>query len=194
MSIGDNIKKVRKKRKVTQEQLAEDIGLSRSYIGDLENNRYNPSTKTLDMLAQRLDVSALYLSTGNDSFIDLSYGDSIGEFIVKTERKQKTYKENAKHADDFDFKEIDEVVERLANAVYYQKNIIRNDEKMSFHDAAFLKDLYLYISESNPANFNLDDQKKIREIILLLLSDARDIDINEIHKMVEDNKAKRRNG
>lgn len=193
MSIGDNIKKVRKKRNVTQEKLATDIGLSRSYIGDLENNRYNPSTKTLEMLAQKLNVSTLYLSTGDDNYIDLSYDEGIADYFDEMVKKQaKSYKENRKHADDFNVKEIDEVVERFREAVYYQKDVIRNDEKMNFHNAAYLKDLYLSLGETDPADFSEDELNKLREIIVLLLSNARDINIDEIHEKVTKSEPKKK--
>lgn len=72
MDIGKNIKTIRKEKKITQQELAEEIGISRSYLGDLENNRYNPSTKTLELLAQKLNVTMLYLTTGKKSLEDLN--------------------------------------------------------------------------------------------------------------------------
>ena len=47
MSLGENIKLYRKKQKLTQVQLADKANISRSYLADVENNRYNPSVDTL---------------------------------------------------------------------------------------------------------------------------------------------------
>jgi len=56
IDIGNNIKNIRKSKKMTQTDFAELMGLSRSYIGDLENNRSNPSIKTLEAIARALNV------------------------------------------------------------------------------------------------------------------------------------------
>lgn len=50
-SIGNNIKKARKLSGLTQIELAKLTNLSRSYIGDIENDRYNPSLTTLKSIA-----------------------------------------------------------------------------------------------------------------------------------------------
>lgn len=80
MTIGDNIKKIRKEKKITQRQLAEEMGISRSYLSDLENNRYNPSSKTLEALAEKLNVSMLYLTTGKKTLNDLDDSELKGQF------------------------------------------------------------------------------------------------------------------
>lgn len=57
MSIGSNIKKWRKARGLTQVQLAEKTNLSRSYLADLERDRYNPSVETLTAISIALNIS-----------------------------------------------------------------------------------------------------------------------------------------
>lgn len=69
MSIGENVKAIRKEKKLTQSELAEEMGISRSYLSDIENNRKNPSIKTLTSLANKLDVSVVYLMTGKKEAI-----------------------------------------------------------------------------------------------------------------------------
>lgn len=66
-SIGRNIKKYRKMSKLTQHELAEKTNLSRSYIADIENDRYNPSVDTLKSIAKALDVPVHYLIEENDT-------------------------------------------------------------------------------------------------------------------------------
>lgn len=56
MAIGANIKRFRKLRGLTQERLAEKAKISRSYLADVERNRYNPSVDTLQAIAKVLDV------------------------------------------------------------------------------------------------------------------------------------------
>ncbi len=57
-SIGQRIKNARKNASLTQLELAEKTKLSRSYIGDIEKDRYNPSVSTLELIAAATGVSA----------------------------------------------------------------------------------------------------------------------------------------
>lgn len=50
-SIGERIKDARKSAGLTQLELAKKTELSRSYIGDIEKDRYNPSVSTLQLIA-----------------------------------------------------------------------------------------------------------------------------------------------
>lgn len=79
MSIGQTLKEIRKQRKLTQEQLANSIEISRSYLSDIENSRKNPSIKTIEQLATKLDVSVNYLTTGNKMFSDLTEDEKQDE-------------------------------------------------------------------------------------------------------------------
>lgn len=54
--LGERIEYLRKKKKMTQEELAEKSGLHRAYFWDIENGR-NISIKTAYKIAQALDVS-----------------------------------------------------------------------------------------------------------------------------------------
>lgn len=61
--IGKSLKRIRGKE--TQSEFAERIGISRSYLGDLENNRKNPSVETLSKIANKLDISLNELLYGD---------------------------------------------------------------------------------------------------------------------------------
>lgn len=62
--IGEKIKFLRKnKLNITQSELAELVGISKSFMSDIENQRTYPSVKTLDKLAKILDVSIDYFFT-----------------------------------------------------------------------------------------------------------------------------------
>ena len=52
------IRKLRKERGLTQEQLAERAGLPQSYISRLENGEHSPTAKTIEKLARGLGVPA----------------------------------------------------------------------------------------------------------------------------------------
>lgn len=59
--VADNIRRLRKSRSLTQEALAEEAGLHRTFIGHVERARSNISVDNLERLAQALDVSAAEL-------------------------------------------------------------------------------------------------------------------------------------
>jgi len=59
--VGRNVRRVRERVKMTQEQFAEKSGFSQQYISDLERGRRNPTIVTLYELAQALGVSHVEL-------------------------------------------------------------------------------------------------------------------------------------
>ena len=64
MSIGGNIKKFRKELNLTQSELAKKSNISRTYLSDVENDRYNPSLDTLKDIASALSLDTEILLTG----------------------------------------------------------------------------------------------------------------------------------
>lgn len=52
--VGENVRRLRASRDMTQEQLAEVSGFSQQYISDLERGRRNPTVVSLFDLAQAL--------------------------------------------------------------------------------------------------------------------------------------------
>ena len=59
--VGRNVRLIRQKKGLTQEQLAEISGFSQQYISGLEQGRRNPTVVTLYELASSLGVSHLDL-------------------------------------------------------------------------------------------------------------------------------------
>lgn len=56
-SIGENIRKYRKARKMTQEVLAERAGLSVNYIGSIERGEKLPSLETFIEIVNQIGVT-----------------------------------------------------------------------------------------------------------------------------------------
>lgn len=57
MKIGNRLKKIRKELGYTQTELAEKANMSRTYLADIEGNRYNPSLDVVKTLSEILGVS-----------------------------------------------------------------------------------------------------------------------------------------
>lgn len=61
VTIGDNIRKYRKKKNLTQKELGDIVKISNTYLSDMEIGRTNPSIKTLKRIAKGLEISYMDL-------------------------------------------------------------------------------------------------------------------------------------
>jgi len=55
------VRELRVSKGITLEALAHDVGLSYSYVGELERGRRNPTLKVIEQIARALEVDALVL-------------------------------------------------------------------------------------------------------------------------------------
>ncbi len=62
MTVGENIKKFRIARNLTQKDLGKLTGTTQQMIAQYENNRRNPKIETLDKIAQALHTTVEELS------------------------------------------------------------------------------------------------------------------------------------
>jgi transcriptional regulator with XRE-family HTH domain len=67
MTIGQRIREVRRQREKTLKQLAEDTGLSLTYLSDVERGDTQPSLKSLQRIAEGLDLTTTDLMRGVDN-------------------------------------------------------------------------------------------------------------------------------
>lgn len=61
MSMGFRIKTLRKKAKLTQKQVADQLGMGSSNFGHIENDRVTPSSSDLQKIADILNTTTDYL-------------------------------------------------------------------------------------------------------------------------------------
>lgn len=57
MKIGDRIRKIRREKELSQEFVAERLGVTQAYISAIENNKSDLNSDLISKLAQVLDVS-----------------------------------------------------------------------------------------------------------------------------------------
>lgn len=62
-TLAENIKLFRKKKGLSQEELAEQCGLHRTYIGSVERHERNVTLSTLEVLSETLGISVPRLLT-----------------------------------------------------------------------------------------------------------------------------------
>ena len=70
-AVAENIKRIRKSKKLSMERLAAESGVSRSMLGQIERGEANPSVAILGKLAAALKVPAEVLLE-NDDFVSLA--------------------------------------------------------------------------------------------------------------------------
>lgn len=58
VTIGQRIKKQRKKLKLTLEQFSEKVGISRNYLAEIESGRKLPSLNTFILIINNLNMSS----------------------------------------------------------------------------------------------------------------------------------------
>ena len=55
--LGQNLKKIRTEKKMSQGDIARTLGVDRGYISNIENGKKNPTLETLKKIADALKVS-----------------------------------------------------------------------------------------------------------------------------------------
>jgi transcriptional regulator with XRE-family HTH domain len=88
-SLGKRIREERLKLKLTQEQLAESIDISNSYIGQIERGERSLTLETLIRLANRLGVTIDYLLQESISLEDDNFMNQLKQLMDGRDIKQK---------------------------------------------------------------------------------------------------------
>lgn len=71
--LGDKIKELRKKHKITQFELAEKLGITPSAVGMYEQNRREPNYEILDLICKIFSVTYNdLLSDNEEDYLDAS--------------------------------------------------------------------------------------------------------------------------
>ncbi|WP_027631928.1 helix-turn-helix domain-containing protein [Clostridium hydrogeniformans] len=124
MSIGSKIKIIRKENKLTQVELAKKANISRSYLADIENNRYNPSLETLKSLANALGISVNKFFNEENEATETS----VNKDILLNKKDEKDIA-----------KDLDNIMDKLTNQedgpLYYNGDELGSDDRELFKDA-----------------------------------------------------------
>ena len=56
--LGENLRKLRLKKNLSQGDLAKALDVDRAYISNIENGRMNPTLSTLEKIAKALGISS----------------------------------------------------------------------------------------------------------------------------------------
>lgn len=81
-NLGEKIRSLRKKIGMTQKELAEQVGLTPSFISQLEKNLISPSLDSLLKLSEKLNTQPIYFLVEDD-------GSSLQKMVIKPEERQE---------------------------------------------------------------------------------------------------------
>ena len=90
-ALGENIRRIRKRQKMTQDVFSEKIGIEPSSLSNIENGKTLPSTLTILQIQQQFNISA-------QEIFDIEYLNnikSIEEDIYNSVEKLDTEKKRA---------------------------------------------------------------------------------------------------
>ena len=68
MTLGQQVRALRRQRRLTQEQLAELAGVSLQHIGEIERGQGNPTLNSLVKVADALDISLSELFENSEQY------------------------------------------------------------------------------------------------------------------------------
>jgi transcriptional regulator with XRE-family HTH domain len=60
-TVARNLRRLRQKRGLSQEELADRAGLNRNYVGMIEREENAPTVDALEQIAKALDINAVEL-------------------------------------------------------------------------------------------------------------------------------------
>ena len=91
-NIGETIRLLRQKKRMSQEQLALQAGINTSYLGQVERGEKNPTIKTLEKIANALEISLSDLISNysnqkgdrgsNQQFLALLTPEDIKKYLI----------------------------------------------------------------------------------------------------------------
>lgn len=88
-NFGAKIKEARNSKDLTQEQLAEKVGISTVYMGEIERDIKQPSLSVLLDIAEALDVSVDYLLRDTVSSAKVYVNNELTQKLDKLTPKQR---------------------------------------------------------------------------------------------------------
>ena len=82
MDIGERIKKLRQKIRITQQSFADSLGLKQNTIATYEMGRLQPSDRTIADICREFNVNEEWLRTGEgEMFVEMSRDEEIAAFV-----------------------------------------------------------------------------------------------------------------
>lgn len=93
MSIGQRIREIRKEKKLTQQSLADSLGLKQNTVASYEIDRVQPSDRTINDICDKFKVNEQWLRTGEgEPFLEITRNEAITDFMSDILNEDNTFK------------------------------------------------------------------------------------------------------
>lgn len=93
MTIGERIKKLRKKLKMNQTEFGERIGLKQTAIGMYENSLRGVADRSIILICKEFNVSEKWLRNGEgDMFVNMSTDENIVALTAQLLDNKQSFK------------------------------------------------------------------------------------------------------
>ncbi|MCD3211784.1 helix-turn-helix transcriptional regulator [Clostridium botulinum C/D] len=84
MNKGLRLRELRKVLNLTQAEMAKKLGMSRSNIGNIENNIINLSDRNVRDICETFNINSEWLKTGKgEMFVKLQEDKELLDFVIK---------------------------------------------------------------------------------------------------------------
>lgn len=93
MSVGQRIREIRKEKKLTQQSLADSLGLKQNTVASYEIDRVQPSDRTINDICDKFNVNEQWLRTGEgEPFLEITRNEAITDFMSDILNEDNTFK------------------------------------------------------------------------------------------------------
>ena len=93
MNIGERIKELRTKKRMSQDEFGEKIGLQKSAISRIERGENNPTEQTILSICREFGVNETWLRTGEgEPFKPVPLNEEIRQYFVPLENLSDEFK------------------------------------------------------------------------------------------------------
>ncbi len=123
-ALGKRLRAIRRKRELKLSEMGERIGLSKSYLSDIELGKKNPGAEFFLKIAKKFNVSMDYLFLG------------VGEMFLKGEEKS-----GGSEAYDFkgDLDTVGKFVWLMENSPFFESTMMGHASRLLLHDEETIK-------------------------------------------------------
>ena len=130
MNFGDQLKKYRRKNKMSQKILGETLEISRSYLSEVESGKKNPSPELKEKIIKMLekDLSKPSPDLGKTS-TDFDLKTTYKQRIISDMKSLGTYK-----------KEFEQIIDIYADLLVQYRNTLQQYEEEKMENELYMKE------------------------------------------------------
>lgn len=122
-SINDRIKILRKELGLTLDKFGERLGVKKSTLSNIENNRYGVTDQMIKSICREYNVDYIWLTTGEGDMFkdsDASFLEKIDRIMADENSLHKNLIRAAVNLDTEDLKAIERILNKVKDSFIYE--------------------------------------------------------------------------